>query len=374
VDGMYAGLGWTWRSVPGWVFDSKLGYAGGPESWQYRAGVQFRLSEPQRVWLGVSVHDETVSRTTIGSRRSGSFDALLFGIDPLDYYRERGYSLSLSTKLIDFTRLDLGFHDEHQTSLPVTETYVMFPGHRTIRDSTGAIVSDTSSATLPNPPIADGQMRSFTATLSVDSRSFMRQKGVDYLLRSPTWTRVTLSGEISTPSLVATDFDFGRYSLTVERRQRLWAWGFATVTASGAITTGTVPPQRYYAVDFSSGALALRGGGIRSLSDSNFQATRAATVTLRQDFGRVFMRTGLPLLKALPFTLSLLGGAYWTELAAPPTDTAVIVPTRVTLARAGFQLGNLTPFLGPFDFAIQGSWYFSSYLPTRFQLGFDLTP
>jgi hypothetical protein len=72
--------------------------------------------------------------------------------------------------------------------------------------------------------------------------------------------------------------------------------------------------------------------------------------------------------------LSLLGGAYWTELAAPATDSTPLTLTRVTSARAGFQLGNLTPFLGPFDFGIQGSWYFSSYLFTRFQLGFDLTP
>ena len=39
-----------------------------------------------------------------------------------------------------------------------------------------------------------------------------------------------------------------------------------------------------------------------------------------------------------------------------------------------FTQGGLESTGQPFDFAIQGSWYFSSYLPARFQLGFDLTP
>src|SRR5262249_14373963 len=59
VDGAYLGLGRTSRDISGVVVDTKIGNTTASETWQYRLGVQVRLSESQRVWLNGSVHDET---------------------------------------------------------------------------------------------------------------------------------------------------------------------------------------------------------------------------------------------------------------------------------------------------------------------------
>ncbi len=40
---------------------------------------------------------------------------------------------------------------------------------------------------------------------------------------------------------------------------------------------------------------------------------------------------------------------------------------------AGFTLGNLTPFLSPFDLAVSFTWQLSSYPTQRFRLGFGIT-
>jgi hypothetical protein len=292
-----------------------------------------------------------------------TFDALLFGVDRLDYYREQGLTLSVSTKLLDFTQLDLAYHDAWQSSLPALADYSLFSSRFPMR---------------PNPPIQDGRLRSLAGTLTFDSRPMMRRKQVDTRLRGGAWTRITLSAEVASPDLIANDFDFRSYGIRVEERRRTLGLGFTTLTAAAGLATGQVPPQRYFAVDVGAGGLTLQGGGVRSFSDSNLYATRTAMAILRHDFGRLlFAKSGLPLIRSLPFTLSVEGGVFWTGFGAPPPaaagdTTGATLPSALTTGRVGFQIGNLTPFLAPFDFALRFNWRLSSFEPGRFQFGVDL--
>jgi hypothetical protein len=366
VDGAYVGAGGTGRGIPGWIFDGKLGYGFGSERWQYRAGVLARLSETQRLWVGASVHDVTQVRPTIGFRSSrSSLDALFFRVDPRDYYRGRGFIVQAGTKLVDFTRLDIQYNDERQWSLPVVTDYALLARPGVARG---------------NPPIAEGHLRSISGSVSFDSHPFMKQGSIDYRVGSVTWDRVVLGAEIAAPSLIPNDFDFGRYVLTVERRQRTFGIGLTTLTATGATSSGTLPPQRSFGVNINVDALGVSGGRVRSLADSNLTAVRAATFTLRHDFDRLLLANShLPLIRKLPFTVSVQGGLFWTDLAPPPLapfDSASVPapPQHITSATVGFRVGNLTPFLGPFNFSGVFSWRFSSYLPRRFQFGVDLSP
>ena len=173
------------------------------------------------------------------------------------------------------------------------------------------------------------------------------------------------------------DFSYRRYSVLVERRQRTFNLGVTTLFAAGGLATGWVPPQRYFAVDFGMRALTFQAGGFNTTSrDTNYSGTRAAMITLRHDFDRLlFAKSGLPLIRRLPFTLSVHGGVFWTDFTGHPPNPgdSLLFTARRAYTEAGFGLGNLTPFLSPLNLAIHFTWQLSSYPTRKFQFGLGLT-
>ena len=362
VDGAYLGAGRTWREIPGLRLTSKLGYATGSETWQYQFGGHVRLSEARRLWVGGSYHDETVSRPSLVSRGSNpTYWALFLRLDPLDYYRERGLTLTLSTKLLDFTRLDLQYNDQKQSSLGVVTDYSVFSVDRPQR---------------PNPATVDGRLRALSGRLTYDSRPLLKSKDRDYYLQRFTWARITLGVEVAAPDLIPDDFDFRRYSFQIERRQRTGNLGLTTIAAAGGIATSRVPPQRYFTVGFGMAAVTFQEGGFNTLGETNFSGTRAALVTVCHDFDRLlFAQSGLPLVRDLPFTLSVHGGVFWTDFVGhtPNPGDALLNTAPTAYSELGFGVGNLSPFIAPFNFAAHFTWQLSSY-PTRgFRFALGLT-
>ena len=349
VDGVYLGAGYDGRIVPDVALRAKLGYGLGAGSWQYEAGGRVLLSDAQRLWVGASYHDETTSRPTlISGGYNPTYRAIFAQLDPLDYYRERGLDLSLSTKVLDRTQLDLSYLDARQSNLDVVVT------SRSLRHPV-----------LPNPPIAAGQMRSLTGTLTWDSRMLLREGGSDLRLASAAWTRVTLETEVSAHDVLASDFSYRRYSLQVERQQRT-LWGTTTVSTAVGVASGFVPPQRYFAVDFGMEFLTFQGNGFNTLAETNYSGNRVALIVVRHDFDRLLLH--------LPFTLSIHGGAFWTGFVAHPpfpSDSLLQTASR-PYTEAGFGIGNLTPFLSPFDLSAHFTWQLSSYPTRRFRFGFSL--
>jgi len=103
--------------------------------------------------------------------------------------------------------------------------------------------------------------------------------------------------------------------------------------------------------------------GFNTLSRTQFAGSRALMLLIRQDFGR--HRFGIPA------TLSLRGGVFWATLAdytPAPADT-MLTTAPTPYGEAGFTLGNLTPFLSPFDLAVSFTWQVSSYATERFHFG-----
>ncbi len=362
VDGYYLGAAHDWRASPGLVFSTRLGYGLGSEIWQYRVGGHARLSEDRRLWLGAWYHDETVAHPTlVSSQYNPTFRALFARTDPLDYYRERGTGISVGMKLFDLTSLDLTYNDARQSTLDTLPGY-SFRSRR--------------YPTRGNLPALDGHLRSLAATFTWDSRPYLRRAGEDFRLGAPSWARVSAGVEVAAPSVIPNDFSYRRYTLAIERSQPLLGMGTTTLSAAGGIATGFVPPQRYFTVDYGMEFLAVEGSGFTTLNGTNYYGNRAAVVTVRHDFGRLlFARSGLPLVRSLPFSLSLNGGAFWADFVdhVPyPADTALATASR-PYVEAGFGLGNLTPFLSPFNLAVQFAWQLSSYPTRRFRFGIGIT-
>jgi hypothetical protein len=363
VDGSYLGAAWDWRQLPGWSFTTKLGYADGRDAWQYRVGATRRLSEARQLWVGWSYQDETVHRPTlISGSYNPTYRALFSRLDPLDYYRERGLRLAVGGRVVNFTRLELGYADLVQSSLPVNTAYTVFAVSRPVR---------------ANPPIHDGHLRALTGRVIYDSRQLVREKGEDLRLRSLTWTRITLGAELAAPDLIRNDFSYRRYTLQLERQQRTFNLGITTILVAGGIATGYVPPQRYFTVDHGMQTLTYQRNGFNTLGDTNYSGTRVAMLAARHDFDRLlFAKSHLPLIERLPFTFSLHGGVFWTDfidhIPYPATDT-LLFTARKPYTELGFGLGNLTPFLSPFNLAAHVTWQLSSYPTHRVRFGFGLT-
>jgi hypothetical protein len=362
VDGAYVGAGSTWRTTPDLTLSTKVGYGTASEQWQYRVGGEYQVSEPRRLWLGLSYHDETVTRPSLLPHSvDRTVEALLYRRDPLDYYRERGLTLSFAIRPVDFTRLELHYNDQEQSSLPAVTDYSLLTPSRAPR-SNGSIVN--------------GRMRSLSGSFTYDSRSLLRRNGLDSPLPSLTWTRINVSAEVASPRLIPDDFDFRRYSLQVERHQRTLGMGITTINALVGITTGTVPPQRYFAIDFGLRRLGFQAGGFKTLGDTGFAGNRIAMVSVRHDFDRLlFAKSGLPLIRRSPFTLSVYGAAFainfvdHTQLSGDSAFRATSGP----YSEAGFALGNLVPFLAPLNLGAQFTWQLSRQSTRRFQFGFSLT-
>ncbi|MEO8451622.1 MAG: DUF5686 family protein [Gemmatimonadota bacterium] len=362
VDGAYLGAGLTWHNIPGVRLRTKLGYATGSDRWQYQVGGEIRLSEASRLWVGALYHDETVRRPTLVSRTyNPTTRALLFRLDPLDYYREQGLTLSLHTKLVDFTRFEIQYNDQRQSSLPVVTDYSVFSVDRRQR---------------PNLPIEDGRLRSLSASLTYDSRPLAGRKGREQQLPQLIWTRLRLSAEVAAPGLIPNDFDFRRYSAQLERRQRTLGIGLTTISAAGGFATGAVPPQRDFIVDFGTEARTFQGTGFNTLKETNFAGTRAAMIVVEHDFGRLlFAKSGVPLVRQIPFGLSINGGVFWTDFhgGIPNPQDAALNTAPGGYAEFGFGIGNLTPFLSPFNLAAHFTWQLSAYPTRRFRFGLGLT-
>jgi uncharacterized protein DUF5686 len=354
VDGTYLGVAPRWPASPSLQVSTKIGRALGSDVWQYRVGVHIAVSTHHRIWLGAAYHDETVPWPALAT---GGYDptasALIGRGDPNNYYRERGVTLSLGAKLIDFTRLELRYDDVRQSSQDTIA---------------GAGFHTTRLTPLPNPPIEDGHLRSLSVGLTYDSRQLIRNRGVDYRLRGTDWTRVTVAAQIAAPGLIPNDFAFRRYTFQLEHQQRTRALGITTITLAGGVAGHGAPPQRYFTVGFGRQLFAAEGVGFNTLAHTQYAGNRALMLSVRQDVGRRLFWGSGP-------SLSLRAGVFWSTLVGQvptPADTMLTTAPR-PYGEAGFTLGNLTPFLSPFDLAVSFTWQLSSYPTQGFRFGFGVT-
>ena len=362
VDGAYLGAGRDWNLGPTWVVGTRAGYGFGAERWQGGVDLNHLIWDDRQVWVGMGVYDQTQHRPAmVSGDYNPTFRALLSRIDPLDYYRERGVRAFVSGKMFKGTRLEFSFADATQSSLPVSTDYALAPGARALR---------------PNDAIVGGHLRSLGATVVYDSRPLLKSKGRDYRLRQLVQTRVTASVEVASPGLFPGDFSYRRYVLRFDRIQRTLNLGVTSIAAVGGIATGWVPPQRYFTVDFGRELYTYQPNGFNTLNGNNFAGTRAAMITANHDFDRLlFAKSRIPGVRSLPFTLSVHVGAFWSDFIdhpGNPGDSLLLTAPKL-YTEAGFGVGNLTPFLSPFDLAAYFTWQLSAYHTRTFRFGLGLT-
>lgn len=331
--------------------DAKFGYGLERERAQHRYGISYRLSRRQQLWVGGFYRDEIVKRTTVvtDSSFNSTFGSLFFKIDPFDYYREKGFGLFSNVKVINKVKFAIGYNDFTQYSTPRLLNHSIFK---------------TSYDSRENAAIVDGRMRSITGSLVYDSRPLVLNKGKELRFDEVVFTQLALTVEHSAPHVLDSDFDFRRYSVQILRRQRTLGMGITAIKAMIGFSDKALPPQKYFTVDFGS---ALESGfhantGFSTMDLKNYYGDRVAMISVNHDFDQtLFRKSRIPLVKDIPFTLSLHGGVFLADFKytdVDPSDKSLRT-AKHGYTELGFGVGNLTPFISPFNLAVWFTWQLS---------------
>lgn len=356
VEGAYVGIGYYWwEPLPRVELSIKTGFAFSREHWQHDYWVNYRPRDRQRIYVGIGYRDAIKHRPVILAPpgfNPASWN-LLSKADPLDYYREKGIALSLGADLIRKARAYLTYRDYRQSTEVNNTEYSFFNRHKEYR---------------PNPGIVDGKLRSFSTKLKYDSRGRTLNKGRETILNSQLGTQFEIGAEVASPDLVDNDFDFVRYYARLKRTGSSPLPGLATMEAYVGGSDRSLPPQKYFTVDFTYRILG-EGMFFRTVGENNFSGSRVAAVYLANDFGRwLFRKSRLPLIKRIPLSLTLYGGAFWTDFRghpAQPGDDEVSIASKA-YSEIGFGIGRVPPLNLRFTF----TWQLSDYDTNSFNFGF----
>ncbi|UCE23657.1 MAG: carboxypeptidase-like regulatory domain-containing protein [Candidatus Zixiibacteriota bacterium] len=351
VEGAYLGAGLRFNGIDDRVdLRFKSGYAFDARIWQHEYGFKYLFDKRRKISAGVIYRDEVRTRPTIFATPNGNatFMALLDKTDSYDYYREKGYSVAVGTKLWDKTRLTLSYNDFD---------------HRSIQNNTEYSLFRISKEHRPNPAIVEGDLRSLEASFEYDSRQLFRSKGRDRKLESPSYTRFKLGAEYASSNLIDNDFDFTRYYASLRHTWRTFGWGRSALYLYAGASDRDLPPQKYFVVDFDAG-LTERRLFMHTLSENNFGGSRVFAAYTSHYFGRkLFQKTGLPLIKSIPLSLGIYGGVFWADFKGNPhhpgDEDIRIAPT--PYGEIGFSLGRFIPWGFFSGFALDFTWQLSAY-------------
>lgn len=350
AEGAYLGFGTSLREIlPRTSVDWRVGHAFAADYWQYRFGLSSEPWENQTLTVWGEFHDQMKHRPTVlyGDQGNMSIVALWNQADPFDYYRERGFSAGLRTKVFDQTRFSIGYNNLRQRSAGLKEDDSFFEPEHEIRD---------------NPSIADGDLRSLSTSFSFDSRPKMNRKGRLVTLSEPLYTQFSVGMEYTSPELLNSDFDYTRYYASFYRRQRTFGLGVTSFYAYYGASDKPMPSQRYYTLEYAPLDL-YQGKGFQTLELTNFAGDRIGVISGRHEFRRaLWVKSGLPLIEKIPWWLSVHGGVFWSDFKHQPDPDAIYGQVaRKAYSEIGFSLGNLTPFIAPFNFAMGFTWQLSKY-------------
>ena len=337
--------------VPRTEIDLKAGYGFDERHAQFLIGAKYRLWQKQKLDFGSEYSQGVVNRPVQPAAwQNPTFDVLTSKYDPFDYYFEKGFKTFITARPLSRTTLSLTYNNFRQSSLDVNTDFSIF---------------NRDGKHRSNPGITDGRLRSLSPELAFDSRKLTKLKGKDVTSGQTQYSMLRLGAEFASPRLLGGDFDFRRYYLYLFRRQRLLGLGVSSVTLYGGLSEGQLPPQRYYQIISGSGAVSGRGS-FRTVAEQGFVGDRLLSAFIDHNFRQIlFRKSRLPLIKKIPFTLSVHGGVFWTEFShVSPAPAFKSAPSMYS--EIGFGIGNLTPFLSLFNVQLHFSWQLSHYNGNRF--------
>ena len=224
VDGLFLGLGsgkdYFWDGADDLSPYGFLGYAFSLHRWRGQFGIDKWIGNEDRFELGLEGHSLTDSKDywIIGPKENLVY-SILAREDFMDYFSRQGATFHVAQYYEMNSRITLTYDVDKYLSLPETDEWSLFGGHKVFRD---------------NPAIEEGWMRSFIVDL--EHRSYT---GGDS--RKEGWV-ADLRGETT----VSGAFDFRMITLDAARYQPLFTGLQLNARFRAGTSSGVLPLQRSY--------------------------------------------------------------------------------------------------------------------------------
>lgn len=357
VDGFYFGAPLTLSPAPEIRLHAVNGYGIQDDTWQYKYGIGYRLSMKRHVWFGGSIKNKNVVRRPITfiPELNETFGALIYGIDPNIYYREKGWEVHGSFKAVGKSWLRLGYNQFEYISQPRRTTYTPFGDRNDVQ---------------ANMPITEGKKRSLTASLRFDSHPLINNKGRVETMYATNFIKGEVGVEYSSRDFAGSDFDFTRYFARVDGEFNPVGLGTTSIFCFAGATDGTLPAQSRFVAGYMDWGI-YQTMGLITFPDTSFGGDRMAYLFAEHDFGKyMFRNSGIGFLQNIPIGFSIHGGAMWAEYGNggfKPVDE-VALPAHGAYTEIGFGLHNLTPWFGIINLSTKFSWQLSGYDTKKFNV------
>jgi hypothetical protein len=248
-----------------------------PDRAGYALGFERPFMTGQRLYVGAEVHDLT---TTDDDWRVSSLEASLAAVGPRrsirDYYRRRGVQVSGAWRVERHVELLFAWRGERHEGLPVGSDFSFWNSDDLFRPNIAVpaghlnaiVIGASVDGTGFDTASLDATYRRHQLESMFGERLNMAQAG-----RQPVW-RVDWTSEVSTPGTLGSDYDFSRHVVSA-RMRRASRHQEVGVRAIGGWSTGSLPPERMFAV-----------GGIGSIHGYRFkQASGDAMALLNLEYG-----------------------------------------------------------------------------------------
>ena len=351
----------------------KAGYALEAERWKYDVTSSYLVAEQSKLYLNFNIHDKITNRPTLVSAHEGSatLKSLLSKLDPYDYFIQKGFSAGISFNLTHKTNFSFDINSFKQWSVTNNTNYSWinkdsaYTYNSTKTDST----LDSKTVYRVNPTIQDGYLRSLTAKFVYDSRDKVKMKDKDVLMFSYPYTTFGVGIEYSSPSLFNSEFEYSRLTSQFYTSRRVLGLGIGSLGLYGGFrVSGHIPAQRYFTMDYNANMFddAMI---FHTLVETNFTGANILSAYYTHDFDRLlFRKSGIPLIKDIPLSLSLYGGIFVTNFDKNSINQFPLpnYTGNTPYSEIGFGIGRL-PLLMKFYF----TWQISDYDTERFTIGMD---
>jgi hypothetical protein len=272
--------------------------------WKWEAAVNQRLLLQPNLRVGIGVYRSLVDRPDADFY--GDFDISIGSLfdknDYRDYYEASGWRGVVSVQPLRWFSGELAYQSEKERSLS---------------NSTDFSLLSRGSRYRVNPPIREGMLRSFIASLEL--RDFLGRGFISGTIVRPNQL-FRLQVEHSNSGL-GSDFDFTRYSFELSFQQSTFLTGllFAprlSIRVIGGTTDGALPPQRLF--DLESRYIGLGPFGVlRAARVKEFSGDRYLSAVAEHNFRSLpFHWLGISFLEKAGIELIMTGGVARTWMSS----------------------------------------------------------
>ncbi|MCP4704365.1 MAG: hypothetical protein GY865_07125, partial [candidate division Zixibacteria bacterium] len=354
VEGAYLGGVMNKPDIfPGFDLDIKSGWAFKGEIWQNSVEADYYLSDKRRRNISFGYHKEVSKRPIImpGGGQNATLLTLYDKTDPNDYFLEEGYFLRFSTRMLPKVSISTTYSDFLQNSLVNSTEFSLFYKNREYRE---------------NPAINDGRLRSLAVETVWDTRPLMKDKNRIMKIDVSNYTVFRAGFEYAVPDFISSDFHYKRYYASIYQNMRLFGLGQSEIYLSGGLSDGNLPTQRSFMIDHS-GYIFSSPVSFKTVGENNFEGYKAGAMYIHHDFGRnLFEWSHIPLIKDIPFSLGIHGGAFWTDY---DNDNSVQTGAyhgvaEKAFSEIGFSIGRITAL----RYRLYFTWQLSDYDTDKFAI------